>query len=298
MKIQYTIDQLTVLEAIVRTGSFARAAKELYRVPSAISYSMSCLENALEIELFDRSKRTASLTSAGRRIYKESLSLLTAGGTLQQLAHLFKDGWESELQIIVDGILPMSAITASLRPFSDLDIPTRVRLDIEYQEGVPDRFFGDQADLMIILDFTDESDELESFPLFQVELVLVASPNHPLALKDEVDDDDLLPHMDLVVRDSSPKYAHKPRESTFMNSKNLLFLSDFHSKRLALLEGIGYGWIPRYLIEKDLENNQLAILKKQLNSWVYSPVLVKKSSHELGKAGRLFMHTLLNHQNI
>ena len=298
MKIHYTLDQLIVLEAIVRTGSFAAAAKELYRVPSAISYSIACLEEALDIVLFDRSKRKAQLTQAGRRIHQEALEFLGSGKTLQHLAQSFKDGWEPELQIIVDGILPLKTITTALRPFSKLDIPTRVRLDIEYQEGVPDRFFADQADLMIILNFTDESNVLESFPLPPVDLVLVASSEHMLSSLEEVTKEDLTAHMDLVVRDSSPSYAHKPKKSSFMNSKNLLFLSDFHSKRLLLLEGIGYGWMPRYLIANDLLHNRLQILNKDLNSWTYSPTLVKRRTQELGKAGQLFMDTLLNHQNI
>ena len=151
---------------------------------------------------------------------------------------------------------------------------------------------------MIILDFTDDSNTLVAQPIFTVELVLVIATNHPLAELEEVLDDDLKPHMDLVVRDSSPKYAHTPKESTFMNSKNLLFLSDFHSKRLALLGGIGYGWMPRYLIEEDLQEQRLVLIKKEINSWSYSPSLVTRKDHSLGKAGQLFIDTLLNHQNI
>jgi DNA-binding transcriptional LysR family regulator len=296
MKIHYTLDQLIVLEAIVRTGSFAAAAKELYRVPSAISYSISCLEDALELTLFDRSKRKAYLTKEGNRIYNEALELLQASSGLQRLSHQFKGGWEPELQIIVDGIIPMESITTALRPFATLDIPTRIRLDIEYQEGVPDRFFADKADLMIILDFTDTSGELEVFPLSTVELVMVVSPDHPIATLEEVTDADLQPHMDLVVRDSSPKYAQMPKESSFMNSKNLLFLSDFHSKRLALLGGIGYGWMPQYLIKEDLEAGTLTTISKEVNRWSYSPSLVKRKDHPLGKAGQLFYDALMNHQ--
>ena len=298
MNIHYTLDQLIVLEAIVRTGSFGKAAKELYRVPSAISYSVSCLEEALELQLFDRTKRKAHLTIEGHRIYNEALKILQNGEDLQRLSNHFKSGWEPELQIIVDGIIPMESITAALHPFSTMDIPTRIRLDIEYREGVPDRFFSDKADLMIILDFTDTSNELEVTLLDPVEVVLVVAPEHPVALMNNVSDEDLHPHMDLVVRDSSPKYSQAPKESRFMNSKNLLFLSDFHSKRLALLGGIGYGWMPIYLIEEDLSAGRLQLVSREVNRWSYSPSLVKRKEHELGKAGQLFYSALINHQII
>ncbi len=294
----YTLDQLIVLEAIVRTGSFGGAAKELYRVPSAVSYSISCLEDALELKLFDRTKRKAHLTIEGSRIYNEAIKIIQSGSDLQLLSNQFNGGWEPELQIIADGIIPMTFITTALRPFSTMDIPTRIRLDIEYQEGVPDRFFSDKADLMIILDFTDTSKELDVTLLEPVEINLVVSPEHPVAQMTEINDKDLHSHMDLVVRDSSPKYSQQPKESRFMNSKNLLFLSDFHSKRLALLGGIGYGWMPRYLIQEDLDEGRLQLVSKEINRWTYSPSLVKRKDHPLGKAGQIFYETLMNHQNI
>ena len=55
----YTLDQLLALEAVHRLGSFAAAAKSLYRATSAISYSIKSLEEALEVELFDRSGHRA-----------------------------------------------------------------------------------------------------------------------------------------------------------------------------------------------------------------------------------------------
>ncbi|MFB1015408.1 MAG: LysR family transcriptional regulator, partial [Alteromonadaceae bacterium] len=63
-----TLDALRVLEAIERKKSFAGAADELFRVPSAISYTISKLEDDLAITLFDRSKRKAELTPVGQMI--------------------------------------------------------------------------------------------------------------------------------------------------------------------------------------------------------------------------------------
>ena len=49
-----TLDGLEVLDAIDRRGSFAAAAEELHRVPSAITYSVQQMEESLDIALFDR----------------------------------------------------------------------------------------------------------------------------------------------------------------------------------------------------------------------------------------------------
>lgn len=50
-----TLDALQVLDAIERRGSFAAAAEALFRVPSAITYTVQKLEQDLTVPLFDRS---------------------------------------------------------------------------------------------------------------------------------------------------------------------------------------------------------------------------------------------------
>ena len=57
-----TIDALKVLDAIDRKGSFAGAANELFRVPSAISYTVQKLEEDLSVAIFDRTGHRAALT--------------------------------------------------------------------------------------------------------------------------------------------------------------------------------------------------------------------------------------------
>ena len=79
-----TLDQLLALEAIVRTGSL-RAAAEMHWVPSAISYLVRGLESATGLELFDRSKRQAVLTPAGRRLLAQAQGVLEGRISLKRL---------------------------------------------------------------------------------------------------------------------------------------------------------------------------------------------------------------------
>ncbi len=60
-----TPDALTMIDTIERTGSFAAAARELGKVPSALTYSVRQLEESLDVLLFDRRSRQARFTAAG-----------------------------------------------------------------------------------------------------------------------------------------------------------------------------------------------------------------------------------------
>ena len=63
-----TPDALLMMDTIARTGSFAAAARELGKVPSALTYSVRQLEDALDVLLFDRRSRQARLTAAGEEL--------------------------------------------------------------------------------------------------------------------------------------------------------------------------------------------------------------------------------------
>ncbi len=50
-----TPDSLAMLQAIAETGSFAAAARSLGLVPSALTYRVRQIEDALDVLLFDSS---------------------------------------------------------------------------------------------------------------------------------------------------------------------------------------------------------------------------------------------------
>ncbi|MFT7624344.1 MAG: DNA-binding transcriptional LysR family regulator [Myxococcota bacterium] len=289
---QFTLDQLLALEAIERTGTFAAAAKELHRVPSAVTYLVRGLEDAVGVEIFDRSRRTARLTRSGRQILAGARAVLDQARNLEQVAMQMAGGWEGELHVVVDGALPMGPLTDCLRRFSNPDVPTALRVDVEYQEGVVDRFNEGPADIGIFIGFAGDGDEdgLVLRPLPPLDLVMVAAPEHPLT-RLEVTDATRAAHAELVVRDSSPKYAQRTKPS-FMGSRNVAFLSDFHSKRIALLAGAGYGWVPRHLIADDMATGALVLLAAEPSEWTYYPQVVTREGQRLGRAAELFLATI------
>ena len=73
--LRFTLDQHEVLQAIKRTGSFAGAAKELHRVPSAISYAVRTLEEALGLQLSIATVRILSDSGLAIREVRRGQSL-------------------------------------------------------------------------------------------------------------------------------------------------------------------------------------------------------------------------------
>lgn len=288
----HTLDQLLVLEAIAETGSFAGAARQLGRVPSAVSHTVARLEEALGVELFDRSGHRARLSAAGHRIREGAAEVLAAARRLDQLAHGLQDGWEPTLQVVADGALPTAPVLRALRRFLDEDHPTQVRLDIEFRQGVLDRFTDDGADLMLALGL-EEAEGCVTVPLPPVPMVLVVGAGHPLARCAAPDRRALDGHAELLVRDSSPRVA-AGAEAWFGGRSRKVHLSDFPTKRRALLESLGFGWMPVHMIDGDLRAGTLVALALdgEPARWTWQPLLVRRADRLPGPAARRFMALL------
>src|SRR6478672_6891916 len=97
-----TPEALGVVQAVASHGSFAAAARELGLVPSAVTYRIRQLEDALDVLLFDRSSRQARLTDAGSELLREGARLLLEIDAVANRVKRVARGWESQLTIAVD----------------------------------------------------------------------------------------------------------------------------------------------------------------------------------------------------
>ena len=99
-----TPDALAMMDAIARSGSFAAAARQLGKVPSALTYSVRQLEDALDVLLFDRRSRQATLTAAGQELLDEGRRLLEEVDAVANRVKRVATGWETQLTIAVDDV--------------------------------------------------------------------------------------------------------------------------------------------------------------------------------------------------
>ena len=105
-----TLEALRVMDAIDRRGSFAAAADELGRVPSALSYTMQKLEEELDVVLFDRSGHRTKFTNVGRMLLERGRVLLEAADKLTTDAEALARGWETHLPIVTEALVPTPAV--------------------------------------------------------------------------------------------------------------------------------------------------------------------------------------------
>lgn len=175
-----TLEALRVMDAIDRRGSFAAAADELGRVPSALSYTMQKLEEELDVVLFDRSGHRTKFTNAGRMLLERGRVLLEAADKLTTDAEALARGWETHLTIVTEALVPTPAFFPLIDKLA-AKANTQLAIITEVLAGAWERLEQGRADIVIAPDMHfRSSSEINSRKLYTLMNVYVAAPDHPI----------------------------------------------------------------------------------------------------------------------
>ena len=126
--LRLSLEALQIIDAIDRRGSFSGAGKELFRVPSTISYTVSKLEEELGVQVFERQGPKVTLTVAGQELLKEGRLLLKAASDLECRVRRVASGWETEISLGMDSILAPIALQDDITAFYEVTDQTRLRI--------------------------------------------------------------------------------------------------------------------------------------------------------------------------
>lgn len=256
-------EQLALLATIARCGSFAAAARELDLVPSALTYRVRQIEEALDVLLFDRRSRRAQPTPAGEELLRASEHLLREWDAVAQRIRRIATGWEAELTIAADAVIDTRTLLELCEAFYALGAPTRLRLRGETLSGTLEALLSGQADLAlgVTLDRSPGGD-VRTEPLGEVAFWFVVAPHHPLANAPEPLTPQLIrAHRIVAVADSAPRGG-----LTFglLPGQDVLTVPTMSMKLDAQLRGLGCGWLPQPLVQPYVDAGHLVVRQTTL----------------------------------
>ncbi|MCR8922611.1 LysR family transcriptional regulator [Dasania sp. GY-MA-18] len=287
------IDTFHVLNTILQEGSFAKASIKLHRAQSAISYQIKKLEDHLGTKIFDRSQYRATLTPVGQALWTEGCKMLELAHRIEGLAERYSEGWEPRLELVIDGSLPLAPVMRALKKMMGKDIPTIIQVKTEFLGGVQMHFERDKSDMMLVKEYKP-APNLIALQLNPVAVVLVAAKDHELSSMAEVSLNQLYDYVELTIHDTSDP-DKETLDSLEFGGDRVFYLSDFMSKKEALLMGLGYGWMPEVLISKELQAGDLVQLNYSGSSYQsFTPHLVYPSDRPLGKAGTMIKDLIIS----
>jgi len=268
-----TPEALAMMDTIARSGSFAAAARELGKVPSALTYSVRQLEEALDVLLFDRSSRQAQLTAAGEELLFEGRRLLSEMDAVANRVRRVASGWETQLEISVDDIISQPTMFELVEAFCSVrpdDAPdsrggpgTRLRLRADVLAGTWEALISGRADLAIgVAAAFSNPGGIEVRPLGEVQFVFVVAPHHALAhAAQPIVDAQVVQHRAVAVADTAQRIT--PLTVNLLPGQDVLTVPSTRAKLEALLRGLGCGYVPEPMARPHLEAGHLVVRTTQ-----------------------------------
>ncbi|PQQ37848.1 LysR family transcriptional regulator [Photorhabdus laumondii] len=257
-----TLESLRVMDAIDRRGSFAAAADELGRVPSALSYTMQKLEEELDVVLFDRSGHRTKFTNVGRMLLERGRQLLEAADKLTADAEALARGWETHLTIVCEALVPASSLFPLVGKLAQKS-NTQLSLLTEVLAGAWERLETGRADIVIAPDMHFRaSAEINSRQLYSIANVYVASPDHPIHQEPEpLSDVTRVKYRGIAVADTA---RERPVLTVqLLDKQQRLTVSSLEDKRRALLAGLGVATMPYPMVEQDITEGRLRVISSE-----------------------------------
>lgn len=284
-----TLDQLQVLQTIVRTGSFRAASQELHRAQSAVSYAVRTLEDELGFPIFNRDNYRPELTLQGRAFLKKSDDLIVQFDQVKETAEFLKRGYEPQIRIAVSVLWPLPKLIAMLKEFTAKFPQTEIKI-INDVLSLDEQLTDDHADIALGDVFNDKG-LLQSEPLFTVNMVPVCSASHPLAKLKRPKDEQFGQYPQVIL---SSTLKGSDRSGGIVNPHKVIAVQDFLTKKSFLEAGLGWGLMPDHLVKEEIK-------KKSLVQLVAKPAvaqlsLVRHSAKELGPCGKFVWNYFSNRQ--
>jgi DNA-binding transcriptional LysR family regulator len=258
-----TLDQVSVFLAVVEHGSFSAAARVLNRAQSAVTYVVQKLEEQVDTPLFDRTQYRPTLTDAGRALLPQARRIVEAVGAFRDQARNIAGGLEPELALAVSSLLPMSILAEALRGFRQRFPTVSTRIFVEGVSGVTRMVESGICPLGISAAFSATSEKLRRAALIDVDLVMVAAPDHPLArLPGRLTPAMLRDHVQLVLTDRTSPHD-TPDYGVY--ASQTWRLADLSAKHALLVAGLGFGGMPLHMVSQELRSGTLVRL--ELTEW-------------------------------
>ncbi|OGT71479.1 MAG: LysR family transcriptional regulator [Gammaproteobacteria bacterium RIFCSPLOWO2_02_FULL_57_10] len=255
-----TLEALRVLDAIDRRGSFLAAADALFKVPSALTYTVQKLESELGVSLFDRSRQRAQLTEAGRLVLERGRVLLQDAQDLEEAVRQLESGWETTLRIARDTVLPITLLLEQIHQFNQLGRQVSVQVSEEVLGGGWDALVAGRCDLTLGASGDIPKGVFEYRLLGDMGFVFAVAPGHPLTqFNGPVDAQAISAFPTVIAADTS--ITAPARSSGLIASRQSVRVANMAAKIEAQRMGVGVGFLPRHMVKTLLATGALVELE-------------------------------------
>lgn len=184
------IENFKIFSDLVESESFSRAAKLNGITQSAVSQQLRAMEKHFSILIVDRSQKQFRLTREGRKLYDSAKEILYLYDKLNSELQEMKKVISGTIQISTVYSIGLHELPPYVKAFLTKYPEVNIRVEYRRANNVYEDILSNSIDLGLVA-YPQKHKQLEVLPFHDDMLVLVASPEHPLAKRKTVELDEI-----------------------------------------------------------------------------------------------------------
>lgn len=289
-----TLRQLRAFEAVARLGSFSRAAEEMHVTQPTVSKQIRLLQEEIGLPLFEQIGKKVYLTEAGEELFSTCGQWLDTWGRFEQTIANLKGMKQGRLKIVTVTTAKYF-LPRVLGPFCAEYPGIDIAMEVVNRDRLLERLSRNQDDLYV-MGVPPEGWDIESEPLLENKLVLLASRSHPLAGRKRIPFKELAKHHFLVRERGSG--TRMTVERVFKEHKVpfqvRMELGSNEAIKQAVAGGLGLAVLSRSTLQPDSGNEltELDVRGFPIRRYWY---VVRPKGKQLSVVGSTFLSFLRDH---
>lgn len=285
------LNALRVFRRVAESGSFTKAADELNITPATVSKHIAFLEQDLQTRLINRTTRRMNLTDAGLRFLARTQGLLDDLEEAEQEVKGLQSGASGTLRINAPMSFGLTHITDAIDSFL-IEYPD-MQVDLQLNDHIID-LVQQGVDIAIRVRQKLADSSLIAKPLRQSRNIICAAPSY-LAKSPKIDTPD-----DLIAHNCLQFTLHDKPDIWHLGNKDWKIRGNYRADsslalRESLLKGCGVGFLPRFLVQDDIDKQRLIPLLQDYPAAPYTVFALFPPGRKQPTKVQLFLAHLEHH---
>lgn len=268
--------RLQVFHAVAKHGSFTRAAEHLFMTQPAVTFQIKQLEEHFDTRLLDRGHGKISLTAAGEIVLAYAERILGLSAELDTRVSEMTDELAGQIKIGTSTTIAGYWLPAALESFKRKYPRVLPRVVVGNSKLTEERVAARDLDIGLI-ELVTEQHTIERRSAGRDELMVICSPDHPLAKFKKLSAKDLIAHpfIDRDPGNGIRQIADEFFEAAGIAGSEITLCAELGSlaaiKHLAAA-GLGFAIASERGIRRDVAEGRLAAIR--LEPRIYTPLEV------------------------
>jgi DNA-binding transcriptional LysR family regulator len=254
------LSQVEALVEVARQGSLSRAAATLFVTQPALTARLQALEHELGAVLFSRSRRGMELTDLGRAFMPYAERALVSLRDGSELVADLRRGGAGELRLGAAPAVSTYVLPGLLVRFTERHPNVRLVVRTGHSEEILELVLRNEIDVGLVRELRHPL--IESRPLYEDDVVLVAEPAHPFAVAGRIAVE-RIGEARLILFDRTSSYydlTNAMFRAAGVSPKGVIELDNIDAAKEMVSQGLGVALLPHTAVTAELAEGTLRVV--------------------------------------